>query len=163
MKKMFNISLFLLSLATTLVFANPSAQYGDYYKHTYYSITNNTGKTLYLEQYLINFGHWEKPIPTTLSAASTEYSNVLSSFVYPLSNEVQGQTGFDVCNGGNIYRGKAYCEQSNNFCTINTVLDSKYAPHHYANVNMQSGNLVCTVQKTVTPDGMRVNFTINKK
>ncbi len=147
-------------LPSTFAFASSTK---DAYQHTYYHIINNTGMPLYISNPDLG-GTWNERIPmqTAMQISAGSYNNVLTSLVIPYNNEEEGQADVEVCTNPLMHDGKAYCEVSNNFCTLYTDLDSKFTPHHVVNVNKQSGTLSCNAEKQITADGMVATFTINQ-
>lgn len=160
-KSLFTFLLIGSALSISTAFASLTQ---DAYQHTHWHIVNNTGQPLYITNSVLG-GTWRTHIPmqTAMPISSNgTYSNLLTSLKMPFNHEEQGQADIEVCTKPLMHDGQAYCYNVNNFCTLYAYIDSKHAPHHYANVNMQSGALSCNVQKQITSDGMSVTFTVNQ-
>lgn len=157
----------LAILATVLVVAAPSAVFAtpvdvDGFQHTHFLIVNNTGAPVYFDfSDSSPEGTWQTPLPVKMTGVT--YRNTLNSFLSDCRPPLEeGQVNFITCPNPTIHDGQAYCG-TQDFCNVYTNLMSKYTPHYYANVNAQAGTYQCSVEKTVTRDGMDVVYTINKK
>ena len=145
----------MASLSVSSVFAAPAQ---NKYQNTYWHIVNNTGQTLYVSNSVLD-GAWQKNMPfgkKAMPIPTGTYSNVLRS----INNA--SQANVIVCANPTIYGGNAYCSVTSNFCTLSTLLISKYTPHYRVHVNAEVGTLSCAASKAITSDGMTATFVVNK-